>query len=84
MSKEKKWYPGKPGPKPSGGPKRHILFPLALNEDEYEYLNRLARDWKRRKLKTKVAGYIRERVFINGWQTKLAHLRTSQGGNIKP
>lgn len=83
MKKEKGWYPGKPGPKPSGGAKRRILFPLALNEDEYEYLNRLARDWKERHVAQKVAGYIRERVFINGWRTKLLNLRQAQGGNIK-
>ncbi len=72
------YYPGKPGPAPSGGLKRKLIFPFNVTGDEYEFLVRLARENK-----TKVVKMIRKKFFVYGWETWLENLRKEQGANVK-
>lgn len=85
MTERKKWYPGKPGPKPTGLT-RTILYPFALTDDEYEYLNRIARhsDGGDQGGVRKIAPYMRKKLFPRGWRDVMLALRKEQGANIKP
>jgi len=72
------WYPGKPGPTPTGL-NRTIAFPLMLSKEEWEHLERLERKSIQQKDKKKKAQIIRERVFH---RHELDQLRYEQGANI--
>lgn len=75
------WYPGKPGPAPTGL-KRTIPLPLMLDADEFEYLSRLEEQSRTEKHLTKKAQIIRARTFRPGWRRDLDVLRKKQGANI--
>lgn len=77
------WYPGKPGPQPTGL-RRTIPLPLMLDDDEFEYLNRLETRMTKNGdgRSVKKAQIIRARVFHPGWRNELLDLRREQGANI--
>lgn len=77
--KAAKWYPGKPGPQPTGL-KRDILFPLQLDKDEFEYLNR--KSTKALGKKRMAGPWARKKLFRSGWRAELLTLRKEQGANI--
>lgn len=76
--KAKDWYPGKPGPAPTGL-HRDILFPLPVDKDEYEYLFRKS---KKEMGTRKVGPWARKKLFKRGWREELTALRNEQGANV--
>lgn len=81
--KTKAWYPGKPGPAPTGV-KRRLIFPWSVDVDEYEYLIRIARHTMPGPRRNKKVGpYLRKKIFRPGWREVLAELRRLQGANVK-
>lgn len=77
------WYPGKPGPQPTGL-RRTIPLPLMLDADEFEYLNRLEEKHTKNGdgKSVRKAHIIRARVFHPGWRTELLEMRHVQGANL--
>ena len=69
-------YQGKPGPAPTGL-KRKILFPFMVNQEEFEYLKRVANHRK-----TNVTELIRRFLFKKDWRDNLDVLRQDQGANL--
>lgn len=77
--KEKGWYPGKPGPAPTGL-KRNILFPLPVDSDEFEYLKR--KSTEAMGSKRRAGTWARKKLFGPGWRDELSTLRKEQGANL--
>ncbi len=76
------YYPGKPGPAPTGL-KRTIPLMIMFNDDEWEFLNRLEdRLTNISKRSFKKAQIIRNRLFRYGWKKELTEMRRDQGANL--
>lgn len=62
----------------AAGVTRRIIFPFALDEDEYEFLSRYARH-----IQVKIGPYLRAKAFPPKWKMMLSDLRCIQGANVK-